>query len=408
MTYLRYRDHEQPGRAPRPRVVFLPGTMGSVLVKTDARLPVARVIWGTRLGMLRFRSEPALLMRGNGLNRHGAVATDMPPRETKGGLVELPPQPPGLVPYKEFIERLESVADLLVFPYDWRLSCDESALELERAIRARWFPGSPVAIPREDRISIVAHSMGGLVSRNSIEGRNGYRFTQRLITVGTPHQGAPTAYTHFLGKTSALRPVLVPLPVQLALLNFCASAFQLLPNYDFVLRGGAIEPRATTYAKMPAHPTGTSVAAVIRLLRDGLYPGPSQPSLNAFLAAKRVEYHCLGSTGNSTVFAYDASTGSVQRNLEGDGTVPLISALCPDGAVSLRGGLCYQSSNIRHHRFWGPVHEDLFRDRAVQDRCFSLLGITPPPTREAEGELLEEGELVEIERELEMALEAHF
>lgn len=42
-------------------------------------------------------------------------------------------------------------------------------------------------------IDIVAHSMGGLVSRSMIEKYNGAQYVNRLITLGTPHKGSPLA-----------------------------------------------------------------------------------------------------------------------------------------------------------------------------------------------------------------------
>jgi len=43
------------------------------------------------------------------------------------------------------------------------------------------------------QIDIVAHSMGGLVSRSVIEQYEGAQYIHKLITLGTPHQGSPLA-----------------------------------------------------------------------------------------------------------------------------------------------------------------------------------------------------------------------
>jgi hypothetical protein len=95
------------------------------------------------------------------------------------------------------------------------------------------------------------------------------------------------------------------------------------------------------------------------------------------------------------------------RKIEGDGAVPLISALCPDGVVSLGRGSCCSSPNIHHNLFRGVVHQDRFVDWNVQDLCFNLPGIAPP-ARETEGELVEEMEFAKIESELEMELSQGF
>jgi pimeloyl-ACP methyl ester carboxylesterase len=41
------------------------------------------------------------------------------------------------------------------------------------------------------RLTVVAHSMGGLVARGFIECQSGAAVTDRLVTCGTPHQGSP-------------------------------------------------------------------------------------------------------------------------------------------------------------------------------------------------------------------------
>jgi pimeloyl-ACP methyl ester carboxylesterase len=43
------------------------------------------------------------------------------------------------------------------------------------------------------KVDIVAHSMGGLISRSMIEQNNGAQYVNKLITLGTPHQGSPLA-----------------------------------------------------------------------------------------------------------------------------------------------------------------------------------------------------------------------
>jgi pimeloyl-ACP methyl ester carboxylesterase len=41
------------------------------------------------------------------------------------------------------------------------------------------------------RLTVLAHSMGGLVARCFLERQGGAAFTDRLVTCGTPHQGSP-------------------------------------------------------------------------------------------------------------------------------------------------------------------------------------------------------------------------
>jgi pimeloyl-ACP methyl ester carboxylesterase len=81
--------------------------------------------------------------------------------------------------------------DLFVAFYDWRKSVSDNATNylIPWIDRARSRSG-------QSKVILVAHSMGGLVSRSYIQSdvyatRND---VERLITLGTPHRGAPESY----------------------------------------------------------------------------------------------------------------------------------------------------------------------------------------------------------------------
>jgi pimeloyl-ACP methyl ester carboxylesterase len=65
------------------------------------------------------------------------------------------------------------------FAYDWRRDITESAAALARQVSSE----------SARDLSIVAHSMGGLVARIALNSSTGSRI-QRLITLGTPHGGS--------------------------------------------------------------------------------------------------------------------------------------------------------------------------------------------------------------------------
>jgi len=78
--------------------------------------------------------------------------------------------------------------DLFTFPYEWRDSNVDSAKKLKEKIDA---------IKREihwPKVDIVAHSMGGLLAREYIESNYYENDVDQLITIGTPHLGAPKDY----------------------------------------------------------------------------------------------------------------------------------------------------------------------------------------------------------------------
>src|SRR5262249_51782550 len=91
--------------------------------------------------------------------------------------------------------------NVLMFAYDWRLANEHNALLLQAAIPRQW---PDAGSSPERRVHIISHSMGGLVSRWLIESLGGARLVQRLITVGTPHFGAPEALTTMAAASTGM------------------------------------------------------------------------------------------------------------------------------------------------------------------------------------------------------------
>ncbi len=72
--------------------------------------------------------------------------------------------------------------------YDWRQDNARSALRLAEVVE------EALADTREDRVIIVAHSMGGLVARYYCHALGGESRVHALVLIGSPTLGAPTAY----------------------------------------------------------------------------------------------------------------------------------------------------------------------------------------------------------------------
>jgi pimeloyl-ACP methyl ester carboxylesterase len=102
--------------------------------------------------------------------------------------------PPFLDYGKTFLATFEQAGytrdvDLFVAFYDWRKTVSDSATNY-------LIPWIDRACSRSGhaKVDLVAHSMGGLVSRSYIQSV-GYRGdVEQLVTLGTPHRGAPEAY----------------------------------------------------------------------------------------------------------------------------------------------------------------------------------------------------------------------
>jgi hypothetical protein len=148
--------------------------------------------------------------------------------------------------------------DLFMFSYDWRLDNRISAAQLSYRVKIyqdSYFNylkgeifkndegglnkflkklGVNKLLTRDGRVKVnlIAHSMGGLVSRYYIQALGGKDAVSKLVMLGTPNQGAmdslkavaegefPESIFHFYSKGST-RPIIFSWP----------STFQLLPRY---------------------------------------------------------------------------------------------------------------------------------------------------------------------------------
>lgn len=169
-------DSALAGRAGRSPVVIVPGMMGSQLWRGSERVwPGLKALLDPKIGSLR---------EGHGLEARGIVDE-----------VVVVPNLIKLDQYNRLgsflCENLgyERGKDLLEFAYDWRLDCRESARRLGAAIEA-WRERSNLA---RGPVTVLAHSLGCLVSRYYIEHYGGKHAVDRLILMGGPHRGVPQA-----------------------------------------------------------------------------------------------------------------------------------------------------------------------------------------------------------------------
>ncbi|HTF12379.1 MAG TPA: hypothetical protein VK659_29835 [Asanoa sp.] len=352
------------------RVVFLPGAMGSVLAdgsltpaqaQAECRrnLPavVERLLRGSQIypcdkrpellwgdvGSLHWIFRPDAWERrmtaGNGLDAPGPVRAD--------GLIDVDVRflrrRFAFQPYASMLAALRRAGcDVLVAPYDWRLSNRHNAALLRQRIAARWFRDRvPLSVPNDQQVTLIGHSMGGLVARAFVES-GGHRLTRQVITIGTPHLGAPQSYLHLIGRTLPLpeNPFyrwasgtmaeqaaaaglvgtqFLPARTQTAVLAHMASAFEVLPAYDFVTGESIVD----TYRRLVHSGTGRPGGQVHEEFRRGLVP---VPRLADWLDQHRVDYHLLAATGFPTTVGYDRRRDRILTGRGGDQTVPLASA----------------------------------------------------------------------------------
>ena len=201
------------------RVVVIHGIMGGKLASVDATGD-EDLVWVNYLRLVAGRiSDFALDSNGESLDPGISIVT-------KGLLDE----------YMPLVFELSQRWRVLPFAFDWRLDIDNSAAVLNRAIR-QWANGEPV--------HIVAHSMGGLVSRRFMQ-----KFPEtwqamkdpfdlkrggRLIMLGTPNKGSFAISFVLTGKEKLLKKLALfdlkhDMKDLLETVNTFPGSYQMLPS----------------------------------------------------------------------------------------------------------------------------------------------------------------------------------
>jgi pimeloyl-ACP methyl ester carboxylesterase len=210
---------EAAAKPPRP-LIFVPGLLGSRLCRGDAGAGAEPdVVWGTLGALSSFptlRLQPSTsdqAIKPCGLLRQ-IVYLGVFTQEV----------------YAPVVAHLEGLGyreghTLFVFDYDWRRSVFDNAATLAAFVREK--------IPDErQQFDILAHSMGGLVSRVYVAKLGGSARTARLFSAGTPFFGSVKVYetvqqgwgaaNHLMGGLTEFRRTMLSFP----------SAYELMPRYD--------------------------------------------------------------------------------------------------------------------------------------------------------------------------------
>ena len=170
----------------------------------------------------------------------------------------------------------ESLHDvnLVVFPYDWRLSNRHNAGLLGEAVRPVWEARLTRAGCAEAKVVFLCHSMGGLVARWYVDRCDGAELTRKIVTLGTPHRGSLKALDQLVnGITKGIGWLSVDLtPFARSL----PSLHQLLPAY------ACIELPEGALARL-ARPPGRPAA--------GLPPVVNVPELSGAMVQDAMEFY---------------------------------------------------------------------------------------------------------------------
>jgi pimeloyl-ACP methyl ester carboxylesterase len=214
----------------RHLVVVIPGIGGSVLADG------ARVVWDAGIGDIA-----GLVLRPDRLDLGSA------PKLTPKGLIRSRTWLPGWTVVHGYQGLMASLAGLpgavvdsgdpggrvpgatvVAFPYDFRRSIAEAAGRLQAEVGKRL---EDLGGERDKRVIVVAHSMGGLVARHWLGPGAGWPLCRALITLGTPHRGAPKALQLLV---NGFRKGPFSAGGLTEMIEGWPSAYELLPRYEAV------------------------------------------------------------------------------------------------------------------------------------------------------------------------------
>ncbi|MBK7897900.1 MAG: hypothetical protein KA603_05755 [Azonexus sp.] len=306
-------------------VVFVPGIMGSQLYLEND------IIWpGTPAELLFPYQKMGQLLNPN--LRVGDIIRSVSIANQYASLIAA---------FKQCgFDEKATPATLIVCPYDWRKD-NRLAAELlaEHVKKLRVDHGVDVVI------NIVAHSMGGLVGRYFLESGiyteancQGFEQVRRLITIGTPHRGAPLALCAAMGQIKRL------------FLN-AQQVKQIADKDDFPALYQLMPPKSEPYlwntdpeARLePANLYEDDTAKVLGLNAKNLASAEAfHSALDTTKKPKGIVYFCFIGTRQNTIcnvqgnFAFKDGNGRAYVNGPrpegvdiadgGDGTVPSWSA----------------------------------------------------------------------------------
>ena len=326
-------------------VILLPGIMGSALQKDGKDLWAlsGQALWqhlhtlGKRIGELNIQGDDWQRNDlGDGVRAVRLIEDlhSIPPLVEHAGYSVIRKGISDFFGLKEgSVEQPEESASFFTFPYDWRRDNRAAARKLQEFIQMqlpRWRESSGA---KNAQVILIGHSMGGLVSRYYLEVLEGWRDCCAAITVGSPHRGA-------IGALDTLSNGFKKMNINFAsltnLVQSFPSTYQLLPTYPAVEVEGRYVRPAETDAIPNIDPKMAKAGRdefldAIRLAAMGNARDPDYVQKTIPWVGTRQDTLQSASVKDGKLdLSYDGPPGLDAALVDGDGTVPRVSAVPAD------------------------------------------------------------------------------
>ncbi|EJW15454.1 alpha/beta hydrolase [Paenibacillus alvei] len=244
------------------------------------------------------------------------------------------------LPEPEYYESLHNYLNkqfhVVDFGYDWRFGAEHNAAQLKKVIDAE------KASSPNSKIYIVAHSMGGIVATKYISQGND-KNVDKLVTIGTPYLGAPkAAYIFTTGNaTGTIGDLVISGAIRDVMPNIL-SAYELLPSRKYFTLNNTHYMSHTEHVgyfrdnyKTFKYPNYDSTQSYLKSTSWANVPMIEKAEafhdkFNILYNLNSVDsYYIVGdkiaTMGGITVYGGSETIKDV-KSIQGDGTVPVISA----------------------------------------------------------------------------------
>lgn len=371
---------------PEPPIIFLPGVAGTRLYKRYG--DASREIWPLPLADDRDQIKMSMDVNGLPLDKN-IVPGDI----IRSVLPKLHRQIYHVGVYADLLESIQSREfekdertwsykegeNLFVWGYDWRLDNAEHLINLDKFINQVRMK------TKSKKVILIAHSMGGLISRAYAVKHPDK--VEAIISIGSPFAGSPKPfYALVMGYTFG-NPFYYKRYMKNLVQN-SPSTYQLLPQYDFVIDSLADFrkiPNQELYDKLKykdIRMSGFQSVNKILLQRAVPFYRSVGTSFNPAALPSSVKHYAIIGVGIQTLegFLLRQVSSTDKSYLDyagqrvvldpffgnGDGTVPLKSADIRNTTRTyfIRHGEGYDSSGI---------HGSLPNNREVQGIVRSIL-----------------------------------
>ncbi len=245
-------------------VVILPGIIGSVLQKDDKDLwnVSGQAIWqvvrslGNRLDDLKLEGDdPEGGDIGDGVIPTGLIQdTHIIPGLSKidgySQIAKLVTDHFQVVEGDIYKDPEDKEANFYKFPYDWRRDNRANAKILKRLLDMRLKAWRESSGNNNAKVILLAHSMGGLISRYYLEVLGGWQDARALFTFGTPYRGSVDAVNILANGFKKGGIDLLEVLGMREMLHSLTSIYQLMPIYP-MLQVGSESKRVAEVSNLP-------------------------------------------------------------------------------------------------------------------------------------------------------------